>query len=277
MTTRRSIPPLLPLGVVFSLAAASTPAWAQTPAGASFSEEQLQAQLNLVRQQGAPEVVLPDGKQSISPEAITAAIKQQRERSDQALARVAPGAIRPQVPPGGVRATLPIPDPAGSKAQAADDLARIASYYNQQIHGPQQGAQDSPELLIFVTMAMPRPALIALAKQAERVGAVLVLRGLRGASWKDTFDAISSIQKSVPNAKWQINPPAFTKFRVTVAPTVVLAIPAEAATPASDGCAPAGSYASVVGDVSLDYALEQIAKTAPRFSDAAGAWLARLR
>ena len=81
--------------------------------------------------------------------------------------------------------------------------------------------------------------------------------------------ASSSARKPVA---WQIDPPAFARYRITAAPTFVLtrtgAVPAACA---DDVCLADHDFAKVTGDVSLDYALEAIVRGAPTFAaDAEG-------
>ena len=80
---------------------------------------------------------------------------------------------------------------------------------------------------------------------------------------------------------WQIDPPAFARFRIKRAPTFVLLARAASSTTDGTGCKTGcelpEAFVGVAGDVSLDYALEFIARTKPAFADAAKRYLQRLR
>lgn len=130
---------------------------------------------------------------------------------------------------------------------------------------------NSMDVMIFVSLSMPKETLRRLAGQAERAGAVMVLRGLRNNSLRDTVAAVRAISDK---PVWQINPPAFVRFRVKTVPTMVLAH--QTSEQPADSCAPAGSFVSVIGDVSLDFALESIEHQTPAFRAEAAALLKRM-
>ena len=156
------------------------------------------------------------------------------------------------------------------------DIAR--RYANNQIAFSGTEAQ-LPGLMIFVTLAMPDASLRLLATQAARSGATLLVRGLKDDSMQHTLSAVKKVIGD-ERVSWHIDPPAFTRYRIEHAPTFVLV--ASHATPfASDGsctsgCARPDSFLSVSGDVSLDYALDVMARTRPAFSADAQRYQKRL-
>ena len=158
------------------------------------------------------------------------------------------------------------------------DIEKLA----RQIQDPQaafeRGANDTaPRLQIFVTLAMPEASLSALIAQAVRAHAVLVLRGAKNGSVRQTLEAARKLIGTQPVA-WQIDPPAFARYRITAAPTFVLTRTGAAPTAcAEDVCLADHDFAKVTGDVSLDYALEAIARGAPTFAADAEAILGQLR
>lgn len=135
-----------------------------------------------------------------------------------------------------------------------------------------QPAIPSDDLIIFVTLSMPAETLKRLVDQSERTKAVLVLRGLKNGSLAETIKAVNKLIGD-RKVSWQINPPAFSRFEVKVAPTFVLAAPTSAAMATQNGCADPVSYVAVAGDVSLDYALEYIQTNSPAFSSLAKKYL----
>lgn len=144
--------------------------------------------------------------------------------------------------------------------------------------GSTSGAAPTP-LRIFITLDMPRASLQLLTDQAARAGAVLVLRGLKSQSMRQT---VAVVQELIGKRRvaWVIDPEAFTRFAVRQAPTFVLTL-TDAANDAQRGCnagcaTPAG-FVSVAGDVSLDYALETIQRRMPQAAPRAEPLLKRLR
>jgi conjugal transfer pilus assembly protein TrbC len=155
----------------------------------------------------------------------------------------------------------------------------IESLARGKLHLPAAGANGAP-LRIFVTLDMPRASLDLLTDQASRTGAVLVLRGLKSQSMRETLRAVGDLIGSRTVA-WIIDPEAFTRYGVHQAPTFVLALN-DARSPAalhgcSTGCATSAAFVSVAGDVSLDYALEAMLRGRPDAAPLAEPLLKRLR
>jgi type-F conjugative transfer system pilin assembly protein TrbC len=88
--------------------------------------------------------------------------------------------------------------------------------------GTTSGAATVP-LRIFITLDMPRASLQLLTDQAARAGAVLVLRGLKSQSMRQT---VAVVQELIGKRRvaWVIDPEAFTRFAVRQAPTFVLTL-----------------------------------------------------
>jgi conjugal transfer pilus assembly protein TrbC len=151
------------------------------------------------------------------------------------------------------------------------DVEALARTYeaNRQVFGANRYPTDQPTLLVFVTLGMPEATLRLLIDQAARTRAVLMLRGLTNASIRQTAARVQQLIGEA-NVEFQIDPQAFDRFGVRVAPTFVL-VKAGAATSdcAPGACVASDAFAAVAGDVSIDYALRAIAQRAPRFrSDA---------
>ena len=147
-------------------------------------------------------------------------------------------------------------------------------------------------LRIFITLDMPRASLQRLVDQATRSGATLVLRGLKAQSMRQTLAAVGELIET-RRVSWVIDPDAFTRFQVSSAPTFVLTLtdepvpgtPAFGPVPSLPRCSGNGctspatevSYLSITGDVSLDYALDAMARRNPEAAPRASAILQRLR
>jgi conjugal transfer pilus assembly protein TrbC len=133
-------------------------------------------------------------------------------------------------------------------------------------------------LRIFVTLDMPRGSLERLTDQAARTGAVVVLRGLKAHSMRQTLEAVQSLigERTV---HWTIDPEAFTRYGVRHAPSFVLtfAPTLESHANCATQCPISSSYAKVAGDVSTDYALESMMRRHPQVTSQATTLLQRLR
>lgn len=169
--------------------------------------------------------------------------------------------------------------PQPSSGRRPIDLEALAKGYERAVGSPlQQGAFPSgPGLMVFVSFSMPEPTLARLVDQAARSRAVLVIRGFVNGSLKET---VARVKDLIGDRKvgFQIDPQAFDRFAITATPTFVLirngAVPAECG---SNTCFASDAFVSVVGDVSLDYALEYFQRSAPRFGTDAAVFLKRLR
>ena len=132
-------------------------------------------------------------------------------------------------------------------------------------------------LRIFITLEMPRASLQLLTDQAARSGAVLVLRGLKANSMRETLAAVSSLIGERQVA-WVIDPEAFARHRIERAPTFVLSLDdrADTATNCGTDCRTPPAFVSVSGDVSLDHALDTLARQRPEARPLVAPLLARL-
>jgi conjugal transfer pilus assembly protein TrbC len=138
------------------------------------------------------------------------------------------------------------------------DPADLAEKYRTMKDAASKAAKDSNELMVFVSLSMPAASLKRIGEQAKKAGAIVVFRGLkyglRKGAWADSMNALKPIADT--GADVQINPELFERFHIQVVPTLVVA------SSAPEGCqgnqCEAGSVA-VVGDVSMDYALETLA------------------
>lgn len=180
--------------------------------------------------------------------------------------------------PGAERiGSQPIPQPPRVNPQrGAIDIEAIA---RRKVQLPNAGAPPVA-LRIFITLDMPRASLQLLTDQASRAGAVLVLRGLQSQSMRQTVAIVSELIGERKVA-WIIDPEAFTRFAVRQAPTFVLTLNDttgnDAKSSCGSGCVTPAGFASVAGDVSLDYALEAIMRLRPEATPRAEPILKRLR
>ena len=174
----------------------------------------------------------------------------------------------------------PIPRPPRMDPQRGGiDIETLALGKVHIPNGASTVGSTATPLRIFITLDMPRASLQLLTDQAARTGAVLVLRGLKSQSMRETLEAVRGLIGE-RNVAWAIDPEAFTRFAVRHAPTFVLTVhdngigaPAGCTT----GCLAPTSFVSVAGDVSLDYALEAILRRKPEVASRATRILNQLR
>lgn len=159
------------------------------------------------------------------------------------------------------------------------DLEALARGYAAQSDAltQAQGLATGPGLFIFVSLTMPRATLQGLVAQAARAKAGIVIRGFAKGSLRDTVAQVQGLIGKQQVAI-QIDPLAFDRFAISKVPSFVLV--RDGTRPvscASGSCAPADSFLRAAGDVSLDYALEHMQRSAPAFAPAAELFLKRIR
>ena len=204
---------------------------------------------------------------TISEQDIEQARQRHRMPSDTEL-QAAPAPARPNID------ALPAP-----AAGASIDLEALARGYASQAQemSRAEGLASGPGLLIFISLSMPQPTLQRLIDQAARAQAAIVLRGFADGSLRTT---VAQVQRLIGDRRVavQIDPQAFDRYAVTRVPAFVLV--RDGARPvacAGGSCAPSESFLRTSGDVSLDYALEYMQRSAPGFAPAADIFLKRIR
>lgn len=166
---------------------------------------------------------------------------------------------------------VPVPDVGRPPALSAPDPSAIAKRYE---------AEQRPDagLFVLVSLTMPPSSLDRLAAQAGKAGATLVLRGTVDGSFKKTTELTANIIRKHPGAQFQIDPTLFRRFNVVQVPTFVLSVRPEDEKTCGRDCDANNTFARVAGDVTLDYALEHLAKQADqRFARLAEARLKQIR
>jgi conjugal transfer pilus assembly protein TrbC len=167
-----------------------------------------------------------------------------------------------------------LPQPA---TRAPVDLDALARGFDATAGQPALHPNPGPALLVFISFAMPDATLARLVEQAARAQASLVLRGLAEGSLVRT---VARVQQLIGSRKVavQIDPQAFDRYEVAQTPTFVLVRDGTQPQPCATGlCVPGDRYVRAAGDVSLDYALTHIQRSAPSFAKDAGGFLKRLK
>jgi len=181
-----------------------------------------------------------------------AQIEQARREVQETEARVLPRAADAAAQDGTVLLRDPPPAPPG--VQMPDIGALTKQFQDKQ---KEEAIKQGQGIFIFVSLSMPLESLTRAARDAQRAGAVLIMRGLPygfgGPNWKKSMDALKPMTEL--GAPLELHPALFTQYGVTSVPTVIVA----AGSPACPVDAPCSiTYARVLGDVSLAYALDQL-------------------
>jgi conjugal transfer pilus assembly protein TrbC len=155
------------------------------------------------------------------------------------------------------------------------DLGAVAEGYRQQIQVATPAFDNGPTLYLFVSLSMPEPALRRLIAQAAQARATVLLRGLSEGSLRKTAARLQALIGEAP-VSIQIDPRLFDRFAVQRVPAFVLA--RTTANPECNGntCQSDPAFVRASGDVSLDYALAYMQRTAPAWSSTATVYLQRL-
>jgi len=165
-----------------------------------------------------------------------------------------------------------LPQPVTADTPAAPlDIEQLARRFDRQGNPQQRGLpQDgAPHLLAFVSFGMPAASLDRLVADAEHIHATLVLRGMIERDMQQTMRAVKDVIGKRKVA-WFIDPDAFKRFAITATPSyVLLKRGAVARDCGGSQCFADGDFAKISGDVSIDYALDQIASQLPLYREAA--------
>lgn len=114
-------------------------------------------------------------------------------------------------------------------------------------------------LYVFVSLSMPKLALLSLSLDAARLGATLVLKGLKDNSYKATAEYLQEMIHKTGNG-FLIHPELFKAYAIDKVPTFVLSKMPLNHEPHFD---------KVSGHISLNAALEKIAHAGDLSQDAA--------
>ena len=147
----------------------------------------------------------------------------------------------------------------------------IISIFTMALNSICYGESES-NVLIFVSFSMPQKSLKGWMREAEKIHAPVVIRGLVNNSFKATIQKMTELA-SDNHGGIQIDPTLFKTFNIKQVPAVVVTN--------SGNCLPNQScpnkYDVVYGDVHLDYALEKVSRQNDDLSSIAQTALETLR
>ena len=168
--------------------------------------------------------------------------EKRKETVDKALQQAAPTTINI------------IPNKAGS---GVVDPEAIAKQYSQiKSAAPEKRDDDTNELLVFVSLSMPKGSLERAARDSRKAGASLIMRGVsKGVGpgrWVQSMAALEPLTQN--GAEVSLHPDLFERYGIKRVPAIVVAAEPSAGC-AEDACR---EFAVIYGDVSLAYALERL-------------------
>jgi conjugal transfer pilus assembly protein TrbC len=106
-----------------------------------------------------------------------------------------------------------------------------------------------PLAILFISFSMPKKSIVAIIKDAKKIGASVVIRGLIHNSFKETFLLMAAIVKEAGGGGVELNPPLFKKYNIKEVPSLVL-LP-DAQTCSQDKVCPENNFDVVYGDIPL--------------------------
>ena len=134
----------------------------------------------------------------------------------------------------------------GCKKTAQKDIENVL---DQVTSDKQDVSEPQEKILVFVSFSMPKQSLVALSKEAKNHGAVLVMRGLKDDSFKETQAAFGDLGKDVESGI-EINPEAFETYQIKQVPVFVLVKTTQGKDPRE--------VSRISGNVSLTFAAKKL-------------------
>jgi type-F conjugative transfer system pilin assembly protein TrbC len=171
---------------------------------------------------------------------------------------------------------LPLPKAADSAIanEKGVDIGQLLNAYQPQFNAAAEKPRKLNQLIIFISTSMPKESLIALGEQAKKADGLLVLRGLVNNSFKETASLLQGISPQGLDAI--IDPRLFEAFAVESVPTFVVT-PIDSHPCGDRACKFTPLHDKIAGNISLEYALEQIAKSGKAANAVAQEHLIKLR
>jgi conjugal transfer pilus assembly protein TrbC len=146
---------------------------------------------------------------------------------------------------------------SGKPSVGVIDPEAIARQYAQIKAAPMAKREDEAnELMLFVSLSMPKGSLERAARDAKKASSTIVMRGVsKGVGpgkWVQSMTALEPITNT--GTAVSLDPDLFERYGIKRVPAVVVAADPKAGCQ-EDACR---EYAVVYGDVTLAYALERL-------------------
>ena len=115
----------------------------------------------------------------------------------------------------------------------------------------------NPNILIFVSFSILKESLVAYLRDAKKIGASVVIRGLIENSFQKTFMHIATLVKAAEGGGVELNPFWFKRFSIQAVPAVVV-VPKNSICIVKDYCDREKDYDVMTGNITLASALSMI-------------------
>lgn len=135
------------------------------------------------------------------------------------------------------------------------DVSQIADRYKKRVEAEKKSVTG---VIGFVSFSMPDASIKKIIADTLKVNGTVLFIGFKNNDFKETAKEIRRLD--IRKGNIQINPNAFKQYKIDVVPSIVLVKANADETLDNEGCVFPEKYSKVVGDVSLDYALEIMEK-----------------
>lgn len=148
----------------------------------------------------------------------------------------------------------------GEADESGVDVDALLRQHAPSIERARNQPADALPFLVFVSLSMPPTSLKPLLEDVHRAGGVAVLRGFKDGSLKETASALLDITgEGEPLAGAAVDPRLFRSFGVKAVPTFIIPSGALGECFEPDCTAPAPPHDRIAGNVTVSYALRQLA------------------
>lgn len=163
-----------------------------------------------------------------------------------------------------------------SDAQFAEKQEKEILLKNQLTTKTESNTKKMSSILIFVSFSMPTQSLEAYLRDAKKIHASVVIRGLVDNSFQKTYLRIADLIKTSGGDGVELNPIWFKRFGIQVVPAVVV-VPERSPCFKNDICKKDTDFDMMTGDITLSSALKMIRDSGNLTSDIAQTALSKIQ
>ncbi len=136
------------------------------------------------------------------------------------------------------------------------DVQQIAERYKKKVDDEKKAISG---VIGFASFSMPDSSLKKLIADTLKVNGTVVFIGFKNNDFKETAKEIRRLD--IRKGNIQINPNAFKQYKVEMVPSIVMVKANAEERIDEEGCVLPENYSKVTGDVSVEYALDLMAKS----------------
>lgn len=153
------------------------------------------------------------------------------------------------------------------------NVQNLLARYGKKLDAANNKETKLNQLLIFVSLSMPAQSLKQLDVQAKKAGGLLVMRGLVDNSFKETVALLADVDDGLSAV---IDPRLFEMYQIETVPAFVVN-PTDNHPCFDSKCNSTPLHDKISGDISLEYALEQLSSQGDVSKEVATQYLNKLR